>query len=78
MAVTSHPDEGLVVISLWRGGTCTGTFRLRLADAASLVSALASSLAQGLPAAGPAVHTTRKDERGFLWIVPEPADRIGE
>ncbi|HLI74224.1 MAG TPA: hypothetical protein VKU86_10125 [Acidimicrobiales bacterium] len=78
MAVTSHRDEGLVVISLWRGDTCTGTFRLRLADAASLVAALASALAQGLPVAGPAAPTKRADERGYLWVVPDSPGRIGE
>jgi hypothetical protein len=50
MAVSAHPTQGLVVISLWQGDTCTGTFRLPLADASRLIAALSDGMAEGLPA----------------------------
>jgi hypothetical protein len=41
------PDEGdLVVLSLWSGGTCTGTFRLAAQDVPDLVHALRGGLAR--------------------------------
>jgi hypothetical protein len=41
------PDEGdLVVLSLWNGGTCTGTFRLAVQDVPDLVDALRDGLAR--------------------------------
>ena len=44
MQVTAHPEHGLVVVSLWQGGSCTASFRLPLADSARLVAALAAAL----------------------------------
>jgi hypothetical protein len=39
------PAEGdLVVLSLWSGGTCTGTFRLAVEDVPDLVDALREGL----------------------------------
>ena len=39
------PGRGdLVVLSLWRGGTCTGTFRLPVEDVPDLVAALQEGL----------------------------------
>ena len=49
MAVTPHARDGVIVISLWQGDHCTGTFRLRLADAAPVIGALAEGMAEGLP-----------------------------
>jgi hypothetical protein len=41
------PDEGdLVVLSLWSGDTCTGTFRLAAHDVPDLVDALRGGLAR--------------------------------
>ena len=49
MGVAGHPEQGIVVLSLWTGDTCTATFRLPMADAARLISTLANGLASGLP-----------------------------
>jgi hypothetical protein len=49
MGVSSHPFDATVVISLWQGDCCTGTFRLPVADAARLISTLAYGMAEGLP-----------------------------
>ncbi|MGZ4602662.1 MAG: hypothetical protein ACXV0U_03580 [Kineosporiaceae bacterium] len=40
MRVTWHQDDGLVVLSIWRGGTCHGTFRLAQSDLPALLRAL--------------------------------------
>ena len=40
MRVNWHPDEGVVVLSLWRGPACTGTFRIPAADLPALLRAL--------------------------------------
>jgi hypothetical protein len=52
MAVSSHPEAGVVILSLWTGGTCTATFRVPLADAPGLISTLADGMARALPAPG--------------------------
>jgi hypothetical protein len=44
LAVTSHPEAGVVVLSLWSGDTCTGTFRLPIDDAPRLIAALGNAL----------------------------------
>ena len=49
MGVSSHPESGLVVLSLWQGDTCTATFRLPLRDAPRLIAALAESLDDPTP-----------------------------
>jgi len=54
MQVTRHPDQGLVVLSLWQGDQCTGTFRLSVRDAPVLVHALVDGMAAALPESEPA------------------------
>jgi hypothetical protein len=49
MGVSQHPEEGVVVVSLWQGDVCTGTFRLPMADAPRLISELADALGAALP-----------------------------
>jgi hypothetical protein len=39
-----HHEEGLVVLSLWQGDTCKGTFRMQQSDVPALVEALAPGL----------------------------------
>jgi len=40
MRVNWHPEESVVVLSLWQGPTCTGTFRIPAADLPALLRAL--------------------------------------
>ena len=40
-----HAEVDVVVLSLWRGGSCTGTFRLPAEDVPALVEALRAGLA---------------------------------
>ena len=49
LAVTTHADAGIVVLSLWQGDRCTGSFRLPLADAPALVAALTDGMTPADP-----------------------------
>jgi hypothetical protein len=53
LAVTSHPDDGIVVLSLWLDDRCTGTFRLPIADAPMLIDALTAGMEATPPPAPP-------------------------
>jgi hypothetical protein len=44
LRVSWHPESDLVVLSLWQGDTCTGTFRLPVEDVPDLVDALRDGL----------------------------------
>jgi hypothetical protein len=44
LRVTWHPEADVVVLSLWRGRTCAGTFRLAVEDVPALVELLRTSL----------------------------------
>ncbi len=46
LRVSWHPEADLVVLSLWSGGTCTGTFRLPVEEVPDLVEVLRGGLAQ--------------------------------
>ena len=58
MRASWHPDAGLVVLSLWQGDHCTGTFRMAIEDAPRLLHLMAGALrnqragANTLPEAG--------------------------
>jgi hypothetical protein len=45
LRVRWHHEDGLVVLSLWSGSVCTGTFRLTLEEVPVLVEALQTGLA---------------------------------
>ena len=44
LRLTWHREVDLVVLSLWREGRCTGTFRLRVSEVPSLIAALQAGL----------------------------------
>lgn len=46
MRVTWHHEQGVAVVSLWSGGTCTATLRLPTAEVPRLVTALVEGLAE--------------------------------
>ena len=63
LRVSWHHDAGaagLVVLSLWRGEACVGTFRLEASEVASLVAALQAGLQAELQA-GLVPATSRHD-----------------
>ena len=41
-----HPERELVVLSIWKGDVCVGTFHLPIADAGRLSATLSSYLAE--------------------------------
>lgn len=44
LRVSWHHETGVVVLSLWRGSTCAGTFRLEAAEVPALVETLRAGL----------------------------------
>jgi hypothetical protein len=44
LRVTWHGEADLVVLSLWHGGTCSGTFRLPVEQVPDLIDALREGL----------------------------------
>jgi hypothetical protein len=47
LRVSWHHEDELVVLSLWRGHKCTGTFQLEADDVRAFVQALTDGLAEG-------------------------------
>lgn len=58
LKVTWRPEHRLIVLSVWRGGVCTATVRLPLAEAPRLIASLVEALGH---AARPG--TTRRSRR---------------
>ena len=44
LRVRWHHADGLVVLSLWRGGECTGSFRLAIDEVPTMIEALRNGL----------------------------------
>jgi hypothetical protein len=53
MGISTHPADSTVVISLWQGDVCTGTFRMPATDAARLISTLAYGMTETIPGQRP-------------------------
>jgi hypothetical protein len=47
LRVSWHHEEGIVVLSLWHEGVCTGSFRLDRTDVPALIDSLVSGLVDG-------------------------------
>lgn len=58
LRLSRHPGAGVVVLSLWNGGVCQGTFRLP----ADQAGALAEALCSGLPGERPPFPQTGEYE----------------
>ena len=56
LRVSWHAEADVTVLSLWQGGTCSGTFRLGVEDIPDLVEALRDGLARSYD-----VHRDRRD-----------------
>ena len=46
LRVSWHDESGVVVLSIWREGTCAGSFRLDVEDVPALVDVLREGLAR--------------------------------
>lgn len=44
LRVTTHADEGVVILSIWHGDKCAASFRLPVADTGRLIAMLAGGL----------------------------------
>ena len=66
MGVSAHPVDSTMVISLWQGDVCTGTFRLPAPEAARLISTLAYGMTETMPAQGPGSDTVPRRRR-LTW-----------
>jgi hypothetical protein len=53
MGVSAHGTDSTMVISLWQGDQCTGTFRLPANEAARLISTLAYGMTETISDQGP-------------------------
>ena len=58
LRISSHPDAGRVVLSIWQDDICRATFRLAQEDVPELVRMLSSSLIQ------PHVHDAADSDVG--------------
>jgi hypothetical protein len=82
MGVSTHPYDKTMVISLWQGNACTGTFRLPAQDAARLISTLAYGMSDSIheagdqpPVSGPSVWRRWSQRvRGLLRRWPTDRD----
>lgn len=52
MGISTHTVDSTIVISLWQGDVCTGTFRLPARDAGRVISTLAYGMAETVPDPG--------------------------
>jgi hypothetical protein len=50
LRVSWHAEADVIVLSLWHGGTCTGSFRLPAADVPDLIDALRDGLVRSYEA----------------------------
>lgn len=48
MGVSAHSADSTMIISLWQGDMCTGTFRLPAHDTARLISTLAYGMTESI------------------------------
>lgn len=64
LRLSRHPDAGVVVLSIWNGGVCQGTFRLP----SDQIAALAEALLSAAPETRPPLPQTGQYE-------PPPAER---
>lgn len=46
MRVTGHPENGSVVLSMWRGDQCVATHHVAAVDVPELIKLLASALVE--------------------------------
>ena len=50
LRVSWHAESDVIVLSLWQGGTCTGSFRLPAEDVPDLIEALRDGLVKSYDA----------------------------
>src|SRR6266702_2968083 len=72
LRISWYADTGVAVLSIWQGGTCTGSFRLPMTDLPRMIEALQRG--PGSPAApGPAAPGRGGVPAGGHGVLPGPA-----
>ncbi|GAA4629056.1 hypothetical protein GCM10023196_048140 [Actinoallomurus vinaceus] len=71
LRLSRHPDAGVVVLSLWNGGVCQGTFRMP----ADQIAAFAETLLSAAPEARPRLPQTGQYEPPAERQEPVPGGR---
>jgi len=66
MEVSWHPDEGIVIVSLWHGSICRATFRLPVDQAPALIQTLADALGDAVQSAPPSGSRGGRDRPSSL------------
>ena len=64
LRVTWHGEADLVVLSLWHGGMCSGTFRLPVAEVPDLIDVLRDGLARSYDGHRTAAAENQPDRAG--------------
>jgi hypothetical protein len=67
MRVSWHPEADVVVLSLWRGPTCAGSFRLRIEEVPQLIDVLRGGLATSYDHHRGLLDSAFGDEWGDDW-----------
>jgi hypothetical protein len=62
LRVTWHPERDLVVLSVWQGDSCVGTFRMLVQDVPRLSGLLAAALGDWVDQAGTAPESPESPE----------------
>ncbi|HYV78752.1 MAG TPA: hypothetical protein VE979_11550, partial [Streptosporangiaceae bacterium] len=69
LRISWYSDTGVAVLSIWQGGTCTGSFRLPMGDVPRLIAALQA----GPPAADSHGAAPAQYGRAGGGVAPGPA-----
>ncbi len=81
MRLSWYADTGVAVFSIWQGGTCTGTFRVPIADLPRLVDALqrgpAGATAPGADVPGTGARQIQQSGTPTAEGSGEPSPRAG-
>ena len=79
MEVSWHPDERIVIISLWSATVCRATFRLPIEEAPTVIDVLATSLGEAArdPQRGAGPATSTLVERWRRHLRRQRAEIIG-
>ena len=64
LRVSWHHDSGLVVLSMWRGEECVGSFRLAIEEVPDLIDVLRAGLDYSYDAALASLRSARLTDAG--------------
>jgi hypothetical protein len=71
LRLSRHPDAGVIVLSIWNGGVCQGTFRLATDQVGMFAEALLNA-----PGATPVVETGERQPSMYVTGQYETAPTI--